>query len=69
MLHREERRGVYDVSSGVYRREMEIFNEVVNNLEVEDVNLVGRKFTWYNSNDLAMSRIDMALISEEWGEF
>jgi hypothetical protein len=65
VLHQEERKGAIDMSGTVYRREIELFNEVVNVLEVEDVNLVGRKFTWYNSNGIAMSRIDRALISEE----
>ena len=69
VLHPEERRGVNDVPSGLYRREIELFNEVVYNLEVEDVSLVGRKFTWYNLNGFAMSRIDRAFISEEWREF
>lgn len=55
--------------SGDIRREIVLFNEVVDNLEVEDENLVGRKFTRYNSNGSAMSRIDRALVSEEWGEY
>ena len=69
VLHREERRGSSGGPSVDYRRELDLFNEVVYNLEVEDVNLVGRKFTWYNSNGQSMSRIDRALISEEWVEY
>jgi len=69
VLHREERRGTNFDPSTVSRREIGLFNDVVNNLEVEDVNLVGRKFTWYNSNGLVMSRIYRAFISEEWGDF
>lgn len=69
VLHPEERRGVNEVPRGLYRREIELFNEVVEVLEVEDVSLVARKFTWYNSNGIAMSRIDRAFISDEWREF
>ncbi|GKV26410.1 hypothetical protein SLEP1_g35723 [Rubroshorea leprosula] len=31
-----------------------------------DLPLVGRKYTWYNSNGQYMSRIDRFLLSEEW---
>jgi hypothetical protein len=61
--------GVSGGPSVDYRREIELFNEVVNNLEVEDVNLVGRNVTWYRSNGQAMSRIDRELIFEEWVEY
>jgi len=33
---------------------------------VDDVNILGRKFTWYHPNGRAMSRLDRMLISEEW---
>jgi len=69
VLHPEERRGVNEVPRGLYRREIELFNGVVDELEVEDVSLVWRKFMWYNSNGIAMSRIDRAFISDEWREF
>lgn len=55
--------------SGDIRKEIVLFNKVVDNLEVEDVNLVGMKFTWYNSNESAVSRIDRALVLEEWGKY
>ncbi|GAU21871.1 hypothetical protein TSUD_33680 [Trifolium subterraneum] len=31
-----------------------------------DLPLLGRRFTWYNSNGRAMSRLDRFLISDEW---
>jgi len=46
-----------------------LFNGVVEELEVEDVDLVGRKFTWYQPNDRSISRIDRALVSDKWREY
>jgi len=34
---------------------------------MEDVDLVGRNITWYQSNGQAMSRIERALVSDERG--
>lgn len=36
-------------------------------MEVEDLNVLGRRFSWYHPNGRSMSRIDRVLISEEWG--
>lgn len=47
-VHREERRGSNVDSYGISRREIELFSLAVEALDVEDVNLVGRKYTWYN---------------------
>ncbi|MCH84503.1 LINE-1 reverse transcriptase like, partial [Trifolium medium] len=35
-------------------------------LEMVDLPLVGRRFTWFQANGRAMSRIDRVLISDEW---
>nr|KYP41921.1 hypothetical protein KK1_036692 [Cajanus cajan] len=42
------------------------FNEFINNMELEDVPLNGRSFTWFRPNGKAISRIDRILISREW---
>ncbi|GKV21933.1 hypothetical protein SLEP1_g31856 [Rubroshorea leprosula] len=46
--------------------EMREFNCFIHEAELIDLPLVGRKFTWYNSNGLQMSRIDRFLLSNEW---
>ena len=63
---REERKGVNTWITSEQRLELQLFNNFVDMVECEDVNLLGRKFTWYHSNGVAMSRIDRALISEDW---
>ncbi|GKU89448.1 hypothetical protein SLEP1_g3583 [Rubroshorea leprosula] len=57
----EERAGCHGVS-----REMKEFDEFILRSELIDLPLVGRKFTWYNSNGKQMSRIDRFLVSEDW---
>jgi len=45
------------------------FNEFLRDVELDDLNLLGRRYTWYHSNGIAMSRIDRVLVSEEWTQF
>lgn len=45
---------------------MEEFNEFIEDLDLIDLPLTGRKYTWHRSNGSCMSRIDRFLISEEW---
>jgi len=35
-------------------------------MDLEDLNVLGRRFTWYHPNGCSMSRIDRVLVSEEW---
>lgn len=42
------------------------FRNWVNELELVDPPLLGKKFTWYRADGSAMSRLDMFLFSEEW---
>jgi len=63
---REERKGINVGITSEQRLEMYLFNNFVEVVECEDVNLLGRKFTWYHANGVTMSRIDRALISEDW---
>lgn len=64
--NRDERRGVHDESSSSQVVDMNWFNRFVWDMDVEDLNVVGRRFTWYHPNGISMSRIDRVLISEEW---
>ncbi|GKV29210.1 hypothetical protein SLEP1_g38156 [Rubroshorea leprosula] len=57
----EERAGSNGVS-----KEMVEFNNFIHDARLVDLPLTGRKYTWYNSNGLYMSRIDRFLLSEEW---
>ncbi|GKV24110.1 hypothetical protein SLEP1_g33762 [Rubroshorea leprosula] len=47
-------------------REMKEFDSFINESGLVDLPLVGRKFTWYNSNGQHMSKIDRFLVSEDW---
>jgi len=46
----EERRGVNKGSLASTVAEMNFFNIFLRELKVDDVNILGRKFTWYHSN-------------------
>jgi hypothetical protein len=35
-------------------------------MELVDLPVLGRKFTWFHPNGRSMSRIDRALVSEDW---
>lgn len=58
MCNKEERLGVGSV---INRRDMENFKGFINDMGIVDVPCVGGKFTWYNSNGKAMSRLDRFL--------
>jgi hypothetical protein len=59
-----ERRGVGAGNSG--GREVEEFCDFLRQLEMIDLPLLGRQFTWFHSNGFTMSRLDRILISPEW---
>jgi hypothetical protein len=60
----EERRGVREMSN--LNVEMREFGGFLEGLDMLDLPLLGRRFTWYNANGIAMSRIDRGLVSWEW---
>jgi exonuclease III len=60
----EERRGVRESSQ--LNVEMREFDSFIEGLELNELPLLGRRFTWYHANGVAMSRIDRGLISSEW---
>jgi hypothetical protein len=42
------------------------FGDFIVSMDLVDLPLLGRKFTWFHPNGSSMSRIDRFLISEEW---
>jgi endonuclease/exonuclease/phosphatase family metal-dependent hydrolase len=51
-------------NSNLNRRLMGEFRDVVRDLELKELNLRGRKFTW--SNERTQTRIDIAFCSTDW---
>jgi hypothetical protein len=47
-------------------QEMVEFDDFVESLELIDMPLIGRSFTWFHPNGLTMSRIDRVLLSQDW---
>ncbi|GAU46303.1 hypothetical protein TSUD_283280 [Trifolium subterraneum] len=56
-----ERRGSHGGS--VYRERIE-FSQFIDAMELVDIPVLGKKFTWFNSDCSAMSRLDRFLLSE-----
>ncbi|GKV37516.1 hypothetical protein SLEP1_g45542 [Rubroshorea leprosula] len=54
------------IGSGRLTTEMGEFDNFIRDSGLIDIPLVGRKFTWYQTGGKFMSRIDRALLSEEW---
>ncbi|XP_058766091.1 uncharacterized protein LOC131639623 [Vicia villosa] len=50
------------------KREMSVFNAFIEGMDLVDLPTIGGKFTWFNSNGQAMSRIDRFLLSEDFIE-
>jgi hypothetical protein len=48
--------------------EMRGFWSFFEEVDLVDLPLLGRRFTWYHSNEIAMSRIDRGWVSPEWME-
>ncbi|MCH88726.1 reverse transcriptase, partial [Trifolium medium] len=61
-----ERRGVGVRSVGGRSTEMVEFDNFLNDLELVDMPLIGRSFTWFHPNGVSMSRLDRVLISSSW---
>lgn len=64
--HVDERREVNSSASSEMAMEINGFNSFVMNVDLCDVNPLGRKFMWYHASGLSMSRNDRVLISEGW---
>ncbi|WJX66076.1 hypothetical protein P8452_50669 [Trifolium repens] len=61
-----ERRSAGLVSFPNSSMEMLEFKQFLEDLEMVDLPLVGRQFTWFHPNGLAMSRLDRILVSVGW---
>nr|KYP32205.1 Putative ribonuclease H protein At1g65750 family [Cajanus cajan] len=59
----EERKGGFGDHGA---RDMEEFNSFITEMELIDVPLVGKRFTWFRSDGSIMSRLDRVLVSESW---
>ncbi|XP_068461596.1 uncharacterized protein [Phaseolus vulgaris] len=59
-----ERKG--SMVRGDQSKEIEGFNNFIESNKLIEIPSVGKRFTWFNSNGLAKSRLDRVLVSEEW---
>jgi hypothetical protein len=62
----DERSGINNVDGVVTSTEIVEFRSFLDDLELVDFPLLGRRFTWYQASGRAMSRIDRVLISDGW---
>nr|KYP72507.1 hypothetical protein KK1_005097 [Cajanus cajan] len=47
-------------------RDTKEFKEFITRMELEDIPLVGRGFTWYKPNGTTRSRIDRIMVTRDW---
>jgi hypothetical protein len=62
----EDRRGVSFGGGQNTTLEMREFGDFINFMELVDLPVLGRKYTWFHPNGRSMSRIDRCLLSEDW---
>lgn len=60
-----ERRGIVAESSQ-FRRETAQFNEFIDSMELVDIPMSGKNFTWFRPNGSSMSRLDRCLVTLAW---
>lgn len=58
----EERRGASRLYGG---REISGFNQFISDMELIDVSVLGKKYTWFSGDGSAKSRLDRFLLTEE----
>jgi len=61
-----ERRGINSPNGNGNKRELQGFNNFIDNMELVDIPCIGRKYTWYRPNGKAKSRLGRFLVSFEW---
>ncbi|MCH91026.1 endonuclease/exonuclease/phosphatase family protein, partial [Trifolium medium] len=66
VIDHHERRGLGVNVDGGRNSEMAGFDTFLNSLELIDLPLIGRRFTWFHPNGVSMSRLDRMLISSSW---
>ena len=59
-----ERKGLSSFS--IYNREIHVFNNFIEQAELMDIPMVGRRYTWHKPNGTVKSRIDRILVSSKW---
>jgi hypothetical protein len=69
VLHESERRGTPFGSSNLLGSEIRDFSTFVDRMGLKDFPLLGKLFTWCQSNGGAMSRLDRFLLSAGWWDF
>jgi hypothetical protein len=42
------------------------FGDFIRSMDLVDLPVLGRRFSWFHSNGISMSRIDRMLVSEDW---
>ena len=68
VCRRDEMRGANEEATSGQLLEMYLFNNFIGEMDLQDLNVLGRRFTWYHPNGRSMSRIDRVLISEDWSQ-
>ncbi|MCI74090.1 endonuclease/exonuclease/phosphatase family protein, partial [Trifolium medium] len=58
VLYRDERKGMQQLGSNVPSAELIEFGNFVSDMGLVDLPVLGRRFTWFHSNGISMSRID-----------
>ncbi|WJX47013.1 hypothetical protein P8452_33752 [Trifolium repens] len=66
VLHQHERKGLNQTGIGTPSTEMTEFGEFVADMDLIDLPVLGRRFTWFHPNGIAMSKIDRIFVSEDW---
>jgi hypothetical protein len=62
----EDRRGVGAGSSPSNRADIFVFNNFISGMELLELPLYGRSFTWAHPNGVSMSKLDRVLLLEGW---
>ena len=52
-----------------YSKEISEFNNFIEQSNLLDIPMIGRKFIWYKPNEFVKSIIDRVLVSKEWFDF
>jgi len=50
------------------QREILAFNQFIQELELVEIPMIGRSFTWYSSQGNVTSRLDRMLVSLDWSD-
>jgi hypothetical protein len=62
----DERKGVNQFSGASSSVETVEFGKFVSDMDVVDLPILGRRFTWFHPNGISMSRIDRVFLSADW---